>query len=68
MNTEGNLTIWISATMGDADSIAALKSHWFSGTVMISDAWFANLTNSDSIIMGNINASDNMLVQLNIFN
>lgn len=50
MNTEGNLTIWISATMNDTDAIAELKSHWFSGIVQISDSWLANLTNSDSII------------------
>lgn len=67
MNTEGNLTIWISAAMGDADSIAEIKSHWFSGIVMISDSWFANLTNADSLIMTNIKASNNMLVQLSIF-
>jgi len=48
MNTEGNLTIWISATLGNANSIAALKSHWFSGVYQISDEWFNSLTDSSS--------------------
>lgn len=68
MNTEGNLTIWITATMGNTDAIAELKKHWFSGIVQVSDYWFANLTNADSTIMANINYSNNMLEQLDIFN
>jgi len=51
MNTEGNLTIWISATMGNTVATTELKKHYFSGSVLISDYWFANLTNSDSMIM-----------------
>jgi hypothetical protein len=48
MNTEGNLTIWISATLGTANSIAALKSHWFSGVYQIDDEWLNALTGSSS--------------------
>jgi hypothetical protein len=45
MNTEGNLTIWVLATLGNTDSIAVLKNHWFSGTYQLSDLWLADLTN-----------------------
>lgn len=48
MNTEGNLTIWIAATLGTENSIAALKSHWFSGVYQISDDWLDALTGPSS--------------------
>lgn len=53
--TEANLTIWISATGGSAESMNHIKNHYFSGVYKISDEWYNNLTNSDSIIMGYIN-------------
>ena len=46
MSSQGNLTIWVSATLGTTESIATLKSHWFSGVYQISDDWLNMLTNN----------------------
>lgn len=44
MSSESNLTIWVAATLGNADAIATLENHWFSGSVQIPAAVIANIT------------------------
>jgi len=66
--TEGNMTIWVAATMGAEESMTNIRNHWFSGVYQISDAWYANLTNSDSQIQAYINSSNTQLALLGYFN
>lgn len=38
MSTERNLTIWVAASLGNAEAVSVLQNHWFGGMYKLSSA------------------------------